>query len=150
MNIQLNERLFETASKTLFELRDAVKPAADVVILNGAAMSADAPLKEGDEVCLIKRGEAPSVDELEALMASRHTPGVHAKVKAATVGIAGLGGLGSAIAVALARVGVGKLIVADFDVVEPSNLNRQQYFVDQIGMLKPMRWFPTFGKSTRM
>jgi sulfur carrier protein ThiS adenylyltransferase len=61
---------------------------------------------------------------------------VHAKLKAATVGIAGLGGLGSAIAVALARVGVGKLIVADFDVVEPSNLNRQQYFVDQIGMLK--------------
>ncbi len=103
LNIQLNERLFETASKTLFELRDAVKPAADVVILNGAAMSADAPLKEGDEVCLIKRGEAPSADELEALMASRHTPGVHAKLKAATVGIAGLGGLGSAIAVSKPR-----------------------------------------------
>ncbi len=136
MNIQLNERLFETASKTLFALRDAVKPAADVVILNGAAMSADAPLTDGDEVCLIKRGEAPSADELEALMASRHTPGVHAKVKAATVGIAGLGGLGSAIAVALARVGIGKLILADFDIVEPSNLNRQQYFVDQLGQLK--------------
>lgn len=136
MNIQLNERPFETGAETLYELRDAVKPGADVVILNGAAMSADAPLKEGDEVCLIKRGEAPSADELEALMASRHTPGVHAKVKAATVGIAGLGGLGSAIAVALARVGIGKLIVADFDVVEPSNLNRQQYFVDQLGLLK--------------
>jgi len=136
LKIKLNERPLETGAKTLFTLRDAVKPAADVVILNGAAMSADAPLKEGDEVCLIKRGEAPSVDELEALMASRHTPGVHAKVKAATVGIAGLGGLGSAIAVALARVGIGKLIVADFDIVEPSNLNRQQYFVDQIGMLK--------------
>jgi sulfur carrier protein ThiS adenylyltransferase len=136
MNIKLNERPFETEAKTLFALRDAVKPEADVVILNGAAMNADVPLKEGDEVGLITRGEMPSADELEALMASRHTPGVHAKLKAATVGIAGLGGLGSAIAVALARVGVGKLIVADFDVVEPSNLNRQQYFVDQIGMLK--------------
>jgi sulfur carrier protein ThiS adenylyltransferase len=113
-----------------------VKPKADIVILNGAAMNADVPLKDGDEVSLITRGEQPSADELEALMASRHTPGVHAKLKAATVGIAGLGGLGSAIAVALARVGVGKLVVADFDVVEPSNLNRQQYFVDQIGMLK--------------
>jgi len=136
MNIKLNERPFETGAKTLFALRDAVKPEADVVILNGAAMNADAPLKEGDEVSLIARGEMPSADELQALMASRHTPGVHAKLKVATVGIAGLGGLGSAIAVALARVGVGKLIVADFDVVEPSNLNRQQYFVDQIGMLK--------------
>ena len=137
LKIKLNERPFDTADgTTLFGLRDRVKPKADVVILNGAAMNADAPLKNGDEVSLITRGEMPSADELEALMASRHTPGVHAKLKAATVGIAGLGGLGSAIAVALARVGVGKLIVADFDVVEPSNLNRQPYFVDQIGMLK--------------
>jgi sulfur carrier protein ThiS adenylyltransferase len=136
LKIKLNERPFETASKTLFALRDEMKPSADVIILNGAALSADAPLNEGDAVSLITRGEMPSADEIEALMASRHTPGVHAKLKAATVGIAGLGGLGSVIAVALARVGVGKLIVADFDVVEPSNLNRQQYFIDQIGLLK--------------
>ena len=137
LKIKLNERPVEVADgTTLFGLRDRVKPEADVVILNGAAMNADAPLKNGDEVSLITRGEQPSADELEALMASRHTPGVHAKLKAATVGIAGIGGLGSAIAVALARVGIGKLIVADFDVVEPSNLNRQQYFVDQIGILK--------------
>jgi sulfur carrier protein ThiS adenylyltransferase len=73
---------------------------------------------------------------MEALMMARHTPGVHEKIKGATVGIAGLGGLGSAIAVALARIGVGKLILADFDVVEPSNLNRQQYFIDQLGLTK--------------
>jgi sulfur carrier protein ThiS adenylyltransferase len=52
------------------------------------------------------------------------------------VGIAGVGGLGSAVAIALARIGVGRLILADFDVVEPSNLNRQQFFVDQLGMPK--------------
>ena len=69
-------------------------------------------------------------------MASRHTPGVHALLKQACVGIAGVGGLGSAVAVSLARIGVGKLIIADFDVVEPSNLNRQQYFVDQLGYFK--------------
>ena len=137
LNIQLNERPMQVEEGvTLFSLRDRVKFDADVVILNGAALIEDALLKEGDEVSLITRGEIPSAGELEALMTSRHTPGVHAKVKTATVGIAGLGGLGSAIAVALARVGVGRLIVADFDVVEPSNLNRQQYFVDQIGQLK--------------
>jgi len=52
------------------------------------------------------------------------------------VGIAGAGGLGSNCAVALARVGVGKLIIADFDVVEKSNLNRQYYFLNQLGQKK--------------
>jgi sulfur carrier protein ThiS adenylyltransferase len=47
-----------------------------------------------------------------------------------------LGGLGSAVAVALARTAVGSLILADFDVVEPSNLNRQQYFLDHLGQAK--------------
>ena len=137
LNIKLNERPFEAGEgESLFALRDRVRPGADVVIINGAAMSSDAVLSEGDEVCLIQRGEIPPEEELEALMAARHTPGVHAKVRAAVVGIAGLGGLGSAVAVALARVGVGRLVLADFDVVEPSNLNRQQYFTDQIGLLK--------------
>jgi len=53
-----------------------------------------------------------------------------------TVGIAGAGGLGSNCAVALARIGIGRLIIADFDVVTESNLNRQYYFCDQVGMKK--------------
>jgi len=52
------------------------------------------------------------------------------------VGIAGAGGLGSNVAVTLARAGIGKLVIADFDTVEPSDLNRQQYFIDQIGKPK--------------
>lgn len=58
------------------------------------------------------------------------------KLKNKTVGIAGCGGLGSNCAVALARVGVGKLIIADFDVIEESNLNRQYFFYKQIGQKK--------------
>ncbi|NOZ35320.1 MAG: sulfur carrier protein ThiS adenylyltransferase ThiF [Chlorobi bacterium] len=57
-------------------------------------------------------------------------------LKYKTVGIAGAGGLGSNCAVALARSGIGKLIIADFDVVSESNLNRQYYFYDQIGQIK--------------
>jgi sulfur carrier protein ThiS adenylyltransferase len=53
-----------------------------------------------------------------------------------TVGIAGCGGLGSNCAVALARSGVGRLIIADFDVVSLSNLNRQYYFLHQLGEKK--------------
>ena len=57
-------------------------------------------------------------------------------LKSKTVGIAGCGGLGSNCAVSLARVGVGKLVVADFDVIVESNLNRQYFFHDQIGHKK--------------
>ena len=121
---------------TLFALRDALKPGADVLVVNGFPRTADVELADGDVVALIRRGEIPARDELEALMAARHTPGVHARLKRAAAGIAGCGGLGSAAAIALARVGIGRLRLADFDVVEPSNLNRQQFFVDQIGRPK--------------
>jgi sulfur carrier protein ThiS adenylyltransferase len=67
---------------------------------------------------------------------ARRDPRVLAILRRSTVGIAGAGGLGSNVAVALARAGVGKLVIADFDRVEPSNLNRQQYFVDQVGERK--------------
>ena len=58
------------------------------------------------------------------------------KIRAARVGIAGAGGLGSNVAMALARAGVGSLLIVDFDKVEASNLNRQQFFLDQVGALK--------------
>ena len=58
------------------------------------------------------------------------------KLKDSTVGIAGLGGLGSNAAVALARAGIGHLILVDFDKVELSNLGRQYYFQEDIGKFK--------------
>lgn len=54
----------------------------------------------------------------------------------ASVGIAGAGGLGSNIAVSLARTGIGRLVIVDYDSIEDSNLNRQYYFRDQIDMAK--------------
>ena len=58
------------------------------------------------------------------------------KLRLCSAGIAGAGGLGSNCAAALVRVGIGRLVICDFDRVEESNLNRQFYFRDQIGMLK--------------
>jgi sulfur carrier protein ThiS adenylyltransferase len=124
------------ANTTVRKLRGQEKPDADVIVVNGYPCIEDYILKEGDQVVLIRKGEIPQMAELEALMVARHSPGVHERVKRATVGIAGLGGLGSAVSIALARMGLGTLILVDFDVVEPSNLNRQQFFIDQIGMPK--------------
>ena len=61
---------------------------------------------------------------------------IEEKLEKAVVGIAGLGGLGSTVAHALARTNIGRLVIADFDVIEQGNLNRQQYFTDQIGTAK--------------
>jgi sulfur carrier protein ThiS adenylyltransferase len=62
---------------------------------------------------------------------------INAHLSLFRVGIAGAGGLGSNCAVALARCGVGTLVISDFDVVEPANMNRQYYFINQVGILKP-------------
>lgn len=59
-----------------------------------------------------------------------------AKIQQVTVGIAGAGGLGSNCAVNLVRSGFINFIIVDFDVIEPSNLNRQFYFYNQIGKPK--------------
>jgi sulfur carrier protein ThiS adenylyltransferase len=58
------------------------------------------------------------------------------KVQETSIGIAGLGGLGSNVAWHLVRSGFSHLVLADFDRVEASNLNRQVYFPDQLGLLK--------------
>jgi sulfur carrier protein ThiS adenylyltransferase len=137
LSILINETSHSVPENTsLRQLKMDFKPDADVLVVNGFPAEEEVLIKDGDHVVLIKRGEQPSPDELDILMAARHTPGVHERMQAAVVGVAGLGGLGSAVAIALARMGIGTLILVDFDVVEPSNLNRQQYFVEHLGMRK--------------
>ena len=66
----------------------------------------------------------------------RNVKGISEKLKKVKVCILGLGGLGSNVAVLLARAGIGYLKLVDFDIVEASNLNRQQYRVSHIRMKK--------------
>jgi sulfur carrier protein ThiS adenylyltransferase len=63
-------------------------------------------------------------------------PGVREALRCVTAGVAGAGGIGSNVSMLLARAGVGRLIAVDHDVVEVANLNRQAYFLDQVGMPK--------------
>lgn len=137
MKIYVNENEINIQENTtLLEVKDQYNKSADIWIYNGFPVKADQPLKENDELFFIERGVMPTKETFEKALVSRHTPGVHDKVKITTVGIAGLGGLGSNVAIMLARLGIGKLVLVDFDVVEPSNLNRQQYFIKHLGMLK--------------
>ena len=78
----------------------------------------------------------PSESEIRAALVCRHTEKVQNLLSGARVAVAGLGGLGSNIAVFLARMGVEHLHLIDFDRVDITNLNRQQYFIHQIGMDK--------------
>ena len=66
----------------------------------------------------------------------RNVKGISKKLKETKVCILGLGGLGSNVAVLLARTGIGSLKLVDFDIVEASNLNRQQYRISHIGLKK--------------
>ena len=75
-------------------------------------------------------------DTFRAALAERHGAARQAKFEAARVAVCGLGGLGSNVAITLARAGVGRLHLIDFDRVEPSNLNRQQYAAAQVGLPK--------------
>ena len=72
---------------------------------------------------------------MDALIA-RHGLDLHKRFSSATVAVCGLGGLGSNIAIALARAGIGKLLLIDFDRVDITNLHRQQYKATQIGLYK--------------
>ena len=78
----------------------------------------------------------PTKEEWKNALEERHGKELHTAFSSATVAICGLGGLGSNIAIALARAGIGKLILIDFDRVDITNLHRQQYKADQIGMYK--------------
>ena len=78
----------------------------------------------------------PSKKEWTDALVARHGIELHKRFSSATVAVCGLGGLGSNIAIALARAGIGKLVLIDFDRVDITNLHRQQYKANQIGCCK--------------
>ena len=77
-------------------------------------------------------------EELHAALVERHGAEIQDKFDRASVGIAGLGGLGSNIAVHLARLGVGRLVLVDFDVVDSTTLSRQHYTMKDTGIPKTL------------
>ena len=78
----------------------------------------------------------PSREDILAALEKKQGKTAVERLQKATVAICGLGGLGSNIAISLARAGVGRLIMVDFDKVDVTNLHRQQYKMNQVGMPK--------------
>ena len=78
----------------------------------------------------------PTKDEMYSALVLRQGKELTEKMSQSTVAVCGLGGLGSNIAISLARAGVGRLILIDFDEVDVTNLHRQQYKASQVGKLK--------------
>ena len=78
----------------------------------------------------------PTKEEMRQALEKQGRAKNCSSIFSATVAICGLGGLGSNIAISLARAGVGKLILIDFDKVDVTNLHRQQYKASQIGRYK--------------
>ncbi|MCV3399028.1 thiamine biosynthesis protein ThiF [Campylobacter lari] len=137
MKIKFNGSMIDTYFKnTLDFFQNVSKNENDVWIVNGFATKESLELKENDELFCIEKNTLPPYEALDAMMRARHTPKLHDKLKKASVAVCGLGGLGSHIAINLARSGVGRLHLIDFDVVEPSNLNRQAYMVEDLGKFK--------------
>ncbi len=136
MKICIHEREEEWPATTTMTEVAANFPGADILLVNGHHVKHDYKLQPGDECWCLSRGGTSSKQEMEDLLALRHTPEIQRIIQTSTVGIMGLGGLGSMVAVALARMGIGRLLLADFDVVEPTNLNRQYFFLDQVGSPK--------------
>ena len=80
--------------------------------------------------------ERISREQLDQAFDARFPEEMQTKLRNARVAVAGLGGLGSNIAVMLARSGVGELLLVDFDTVDVTNLNRQMYLIPQLGKPK--------------
>lgn len=85
-------------------------------------------------------------EEWLSALEARHGKELQEKFSAASVSVCGLGGLGSNVAISLARAGVGKIHLIDFDRVDISNLHRQQYKISQIGMYKTLAMKQIFSE----
>lgn len=142
MKATVNGNETELSEKTVFRVRDSLFPGCDICILNGKIINGDCEIPECSRLYFAESGDG----NVGTLITVRNSPGIANSLGNKTVGIAGAGGLGSNIATCLARSGIGKIVCADFDRVEPSNLNRQNYDLTHLGLYKTEALKEVLGK----
>ena len=137
MKITVNGReLLIENSLSIKNLINQLNIEADIFIVNSFPVSISYIINNNDVVTLIKKGSIPDKEYLEYQLISRQGLKEYNILKNSSAVICGLGGLGSNAAISLARAGLGRIKLIDFDIVEPSNINRQAYFIEHIGMYK--------------
>ena len=129
MKIIFNGKSVNTSVKYAHELGEGN------IIVNGYEIHSPYELKENDKIVIYKKGEIPNKEQFASMIGARNNIDGNVLLNA-HVAICGLGGLGSNIAVMLSRLGVGNLLLIDFDTVDITNINRQYYTLKHIGMLK--------------
>lgn len=134
IRIRYNGKDITTDSVHVFDLTGESRD--HYVVVNGFSVRENVKLNDGDSIFRLRKDEKPDREILKELISARDPAGIRTVLCKARVGIAGLGGLGSNIAMNLARSGVGTLVIADFDTVDATNLNRQNYTIDDIGKRK--------------
>lgn len=134
--LTLNNTLYQTLTTTYDQLKQTTQINANHLIVNGHSQPWHTDIHSGDEVLMIDNRAPLSPPIRRALYNARYGKDIMDKLQNASVAICGLGGLGSVIAIALARVGVGHLLLIDYDTVDATNLARQQYYLSDIGRYK--------------
>lgn len=113
------------------------KPSGTIALVNGRHLDPKARLKDGDSVYFLEGGgEFVTRARSSTILSERYSKPIFDKLANARIGVAGLGGVGSHVAEALVRAGVGHIVIADFDDVDQTNLNRQNYSFADIGKPK--------------
>lgn len=138
VNVTVNCKRVSTDKKKISDILrdyfDELENEDISIIVNGHAIEeAEREIKENDEIFFLKKGEIPKKEYLERMMYARITKENYLRLKESKVMILGLGGLGSNIAISLARSSVNKLILVDYDIVDITNLNRQHYYLKDVG-----------------
>ncbi|MEE0511831.1 MAG: sulfur carrier protein ThiS adenylyltransferase ThiF [Peptococcaceae bacterium] len=136
MQIHINDKLVTTTACTYAELKPHYQPTADTLLISGRSKPWQTPINDGDEALLLDTTTAPTPEVWRAIYNARYGRTIMDKLQAGYVAICGLGGLGSLVALELARLGVGRLLLIDGDTVDPTNLARQHYTLAQIGQKK--------------
>lgn len=136
MKVFINECPTEVSQGASFFEIMAAYQAYPVKLLNGFAQEENVPLKEGDRLFFLEGEGLPEKAVYEALWSARYGKANFQKLQAAKVCICGVGGLGSHIALSLARLGIGELLLIDKDRVDMTNLGRQAYEVSDLGKPK--------------
>jgi len=134
MNILVNGKTISIDSESIYSLKERLYPNSDIIVLNGFQTNVDTPIKENDTINYIKKGVMPPLDELEAMISSRHTPKVYNKLKSATVKIQTMDIVTSYLVNILARLGVGKIIIPNDTVVSKDDITVGDFNPTQLGL----------------